>query len=306
MDVGGVDALRGDDQTEAVRAHDPRAVTLRDRKDPVLKRLAAFARLFEPGRDDDRHGYALLPALLDNGGHVLCRDGDDRHVDRVWYVEDGGIRLEPLHLRPLVVHGVELAREVQEVVHHGVPHLLGLGRRPDDCDGAGREVLDRHERPLFCHLLDDFVVDEYAGVDDAGPRLVQPDRVDVELHDVGVLGKEAVDRPHDLDKRLLVPGFRPAIALDHRVAVDLLDHLPDRLFRYGEDPQGDVPHQLDERAAHAEGEHLPERRIGLSAYDQFKPWCRLLLDDDALDLGFGVVGFCTLDDLLKCLFGGRF
>ncbi|KAF5039384.1 hypothetical protein DSECCO2_544460 [anaerobic digester metagenome] len=204
VDVGGVDALGGDDQAEAVRADDPRAVTLCDLHDPILECFSSLAHLLEPGGDDDHHGDAFLPALLDDARDVLGRDGDDRHIDGVRNIEDGWIRFESLNLRAFVVHRVELSGEVEEVVHHGVTHLLGFGRGPDDRDRPGGVILDRHEGPLFRHLLDRLIVDEDTGVDDAGSRLVQPDRVDVELHDVHVLGEETVDRPYDLDERLFV------------------------------------------------------------------------------------------------------
>ncbi|KAF5039385.1 hypothetical protein DSECCO2_544470 [anaerobic digester metagenome] len=84
--------------------------------------------------------------------------------------------------------------------------------------------------------------------------------------------------------------------------MDLPDHLPNGLLGDRQDPQGNVLHQLDEGASHTEGEHLPERRIGLSADDQFKPRRRLLLDDDTLDLCFGIVRLGVCDDLVECLF----
>ncbi len=57
---------------------------------------------------------------------MFCRNYDDRHIDGVWDIEDGWVRFEPLDLRAFVVHGVELPREVEEVVHDGIAHLLRL------------------------------------------------------------------------------------------------------------------------------------------------------------------------------------
>jgi hypothetical protein len=91
--------------------------------DPVLEGFTFRSHLLETCSNDDNHRHMLCPALLDNSGHMDCRDGDDCHVDRRRNRRNVGICLEPLDLGALVIDRVELAREVEQVVHNRVPHL---------------------------------------------------------------------------------------------------------------------------------------------------------------------------------------
>ena len=72
-----------------------------------------------------------------------------------------------------------------------------------------------------------------------------------------------------------------------------------------EDPDRNVPDQFHERAAHADREHLPERRVGLSPDDQFEARFLFCLKDDPLDLCFGIRSPDILRDGSKRLFCRR-
>ena len=129
------------------------------------------------------------------------------------------------------------------------------------------------------------------------PALVEAEGVDVELDHARRLLEEPDHGEDRLHEPLLVPRLHAAVAGDQGVAVDLADHAPDLGLVDREDPEGDVLHQLDEGAAHAEGQDPAEGRVRLAPDDQLEAGRGLLLDEHARDLGAGVVGPCRLDDL---------
>ena len=147
------------------------------------------------------------------------------------------------------------------------------------------------------------IVDDDACIDRTGAFLVQPDRVDIELHNALVLFKEAGHVGDDPDQFFLVPGLGAAVPGNERVCIDLLDHLADLLFRDRQDAERHIFHELDHGPAHTERDHLAERRVGPAADDQLKAGFGLLLDDHAFDVGFGIVGLCPVNDLRECAEG---
>ena len=149
------------------------------------------------------------------------------------------------------------------------------------------------------------IVDDDTCIDRTGAFLIQPDRVDIELHNTLVLLEETGNVGDDPDEIFLVTGLGAAVPGNERVCIDLLDHLADLFFRDGQDAERHIFHELDHGPAHTERDDLAERCVGPAADDQLEAGFGLLLDDHTLDVGIGVVGFCPVDDLRKCA-EGRF
>ena len=127
----------------------PDIVTLGASRAPDFEHPPFRPGLLEACRDDHDQGDPLLAALLHHLWHMNGRHSDHGKVDRVWNGGDGRVRLEPLHFGALVVHRIDLAGEVEEVVQDGIPHLFLVGGGADDGDRPGGDVFGWDHFPLF-------------------------------------------------------------------------------------------------------------------------------------------------------------
>ncbi len=146
---GGVepDALGGVDQSEGVGSDDAHAVRAGLADELALAAAPFAAALGVSGGEDDEALDAVLPAVGDDGRHVLGGHGDDGEVHGVLDLEDGTVGGDALGLEPVeagregLVDRVRASSEAagQDVAQHGAAHAAGLAAGADDGERAGGE-----------------------------------------------------------------------------------------------------------------------------------------------------------------------
>src|SRR5665648_83804 len=138
---GHVEVHAGADVTQAVGADHAHAVALGDSVDVFLELLAGAADLLEAGGHDDGAGHARLAALAHRLGDGLGRHGDDRQVDLVGDLADGGVRLDALHRLRRHVDRVDdaVVLRADEVAQEDVADRPLLVGGADDGDAPGAE-----------------------------------------------------------------------------------------------------------------------------------------------------------------------
>ena len=112
----GVDTGAGVHDSEAVGSQEPDSGLLGDLDELLLELRSGCALLLESGCEDGGVGHLGLAELLDLLCYEGVLDGEDREVDGLPDLGDGGVGLQALDLPALGIDGVELALEAR--VYH--------------------------------------------------------------------------------------------------------------------------------------------------------------------------------------------
>ena len=186
-----------------------------------------------------------------------------------------------------------LVTAIDEILHHRVADLAGLGGGADHRNGF------RLHDPV--HLTHDVVVmrawtrrlrrkiDHNAHVGGNRVGLGRKYRVQVHLGDRWKIGDQPRDVDDDVGDRIAVGRFAAAHTLEHFVGLDAIQHRERVLPGRRREAEGDVFENLDQHAAKAERHQLAERSVGDGADDDFLTAQQHLLDLNALDPGVGFV-----------------
>src|SRR5258708_7293177 len=188
-----------------------------------------------------------------------------------------------------------LVAAVDEVLHHGVADLAVLSGGADhgnrlrlhDAVHRGDDLLVRARRRA--RLVVEVDDDAHVG----GGRVVLGGeyRVEIEFDNFGKVADEPRHLDDDFGQRLAIDGVATAHAFEHLMGLDAVQHRQRVLPGRGREAEGDIPPNLDQDAAEAQGHYLAERAVGDRADDDLGPAGQHLLDLNALDLAVGFVFF---------------
>ncbi len=243
----------------------------------------------------------------------MGRHAEHCDIDLARIVEHGLVSLDAKDLGILRMHRNDgaLIAAIDEVLHHRVADLAGLGGGADHSDSLRVEdAIHRREdfvlARTIARLLGLPVADD-ARIDRCRPVRGGEDRVKVDFGDFGEIRHQLGDLDDDAGKRGPVDRRLPANALENLRRLQAVEHRFCVGLAGRGKVEGDVLQHLDQNAAKAEGDELAERGVADRADDDFRrAGGQHLLDLDALDARVRLVAFRIVDDGLErraCLVG---
>lgn len=120
---------------------------------------------------------------------------------------------------------------------------------------------DRQVRERRGRLVDERVVDYRPGVQRHAAGGRHPERVDVDLAQLGIVGHQVREAHQHLEQPVEVHGRAPAVPAQERPYSQRLQHASGQPFAQGWQPEGTVAQHLGFHPARADEDHRPEGRV---------------------------------------------
>ena len=261
----------GRDDTHAVRSHQHHAVARRRLDELVFAGPALGPQFREAGRHDHHGGHALLAALLEHAAHQGSSDGYYDQLGSLGQLGDARVHGVPEYRTALRVDRIDGAPETAQLEvgdQHAPPlgRIRGCAHHGDAARSQQRvQAGDVGRRPR-AHL--DRLPDRDEGVHGDRPRPVDEQRVDVDLPDLGMVGRHPAQRLQHVDERLAVDRRRPAEGAQQLPGLYLLEQFGGVAVPQGSHGEGHVTQGFGVDAAQAEHHHGSEETVVQKAGDE--------------------------------------
>ena len=276
-----------------VRAHQANVVLAPDGLDFGLSFVVAG---FRKSRWNQHGTRNLLFTALDQGArHELGGDGKHGRVDDTGIVLDAGVCLVTQDLGGLGMDRNDLAlvTAVDEVLHHRIADLSGLGRRADDGNGLGlHDAIHRRHDLLLRRAMPrrlGIKIDNDAHVGSRRPLGCHKHGVEVEFRDLGKIADQLAHRNDGPGHGLAVGRLGATNTLEHLGRLDAVEHRIGVVHAGRCHAERDVLEHLDQHPAQAEGHQLAKAAIGHCTDDDLLPTREHLLHLHTMDVGIGLV-----------------
>src|SRR5512140_3689391 len=114
------------------------------------------ARLLEITGCDSNNMDVLFHRLLKDGGNPAGPNGNEHQINRLRDIDQSPIRLQPLHVVFVVVHGKQLAgiSVPPEPLNDLETNLAGIVRRTHNGDRSGFECVPERFYYIFARFVD--------------------------------------------------------------------------------------------------------------------------------------------------------